>query len=157
MIKVLFVCHGNICRSPMAEYLFRNLINQAHLEHQIYTQSAATSQEELGNGIYPPVKKILENLDISCDNKRARQITKDDLDEFDYIIVMDDNNLHNLNYLFPQIDHKKVYKLNNFIESNDDIDDPWYTRDFNRCYLEINVACQALLEHIINKDLKNRS
>ena len=124
MIKVLFICHGNICRSPMAEALFNNHVNKLGLKNDMYSISAATSTEEIGNPIYPPVKKILNQLNIDTSAKKACQVTQAMMDEAEYIIVMDDNNLRNLRYMFNKLDTTKIYKMLNFVDSNEDVADP---------------------------------
>lgn len=135
--KILFVCHGNICRSVMAEYIMKSLNSDALIK------SRATSFEEIGNDIYPPIKEVLKRHNIKYDRHYATRITQEDYDNFDYIIVMDDYNLYNLKRIIKSDDYKKVYKLNNFIGSSKDIDDPWYTRRFEECYQEIYKACYA--------------
>ena len=97
MTKILFVCHGNICRSPMAEFLMKKLVESRGLDGEFYIESAATSTEEIGNGVYPPVKRILNARGIDCSAKRARQMTRSDYDKFDYIVCMDSNNMRNMN------------------------------------------------------------
>lgn len=157
MIKVLFICHGNICRSPMAEALFNNHVNKLGLKNDMYSISAATSTEEIGNPIYPPVKKILNQLNIDTSAKKACQVTQAMMDEAEYIIVMDDNNLRNLRYMFNKLDTTKIYKMLNFVDSNEDVADPWYSRDFKLCYEQINTACLALIDYIKNHDLNTKS
>ena len=111
MTKILFICHGNICRSPMAEFIMKDLVKKAGCAKDFVIDSAATSTEEIGNPVYPPVKALLESKGLSCKGKRARQITKDDLDFYDYIILMDNNNLRNLSYLYPQANQNKIHLL----------------------------------------------
>ena len=147
MIKILFVCHGNICRSPMAEFVFKNLVKTKKLEEKFEIASAATSTEEIGNGVYPPVRELLNRLGISCKGKQARQITKADLDYYDYIILMDNNNIYNFNYLFPNADNSKVHLLMDFTgNKGQEVADPWYTRDFNKTYTDVLKGCNALLD-----------
>ena len=138
MNKILFVCHGNICRSVMAEYIMKSIAPD------LIVESRATSTEEIGNDIYPNIKKVLDKNNIKYSRHYAKQITKKDYDDFDLIIVMDDFNLYNLSRMIGQLDKNKVYKLNNFIGSSKDVDDPWYTRNFDDCYIEIYEACNAL-------------
>ena len=148
MKKILFVCHGNICRSPMAEYVLRDYVNKLGIKDNFIIDSAATSQEEIGNSVYPPVKKLLTSLNIDCHLKRARQINLGDTKSFDYIIAMEQYNLDNLYQLFPKIDKSKVYLLKDFTKEPGDIEDPWYTRDFEKAYSEILVGCKALLSSL---------
>lgn len=151
MTRILFVCHGNICRSPMAEFCFKELVKANNAEERFEIASAATSQEELGNGVYPPVKRLLCSKGIDCSQKTARQVTSGDLDHFDYIVVMEDFNLRNLLYLYPNADKTKLYKLLDFTDrKGDDIDDPWYTGEFDKAYNEIEYGCRGLL-HTLTK------
>ena len=147
MIKILFVCHGNICRSPMAEFLMKEIVEKQGLENEIYIESAATSREEIGNGVYPPVKRILNNRGIDCSQKRARQMAADDYTKFDYIICMDGYNLRNMERIAADTD-KKYKRLLDFTDSPHDIDDPWYTDDFATTEKEVEAGCKALLENI---------
>ena len=130
MIKVLFVCYGNICRSPMAEFLFRDFVQKKGEGDKFYIQSAATSSEELGNPVYPPARKVLEREGIDCSDKRARRITLKDYEEFDYIIGMDDMNIRDMKRFFGEDNQNKIYKLLDFTDSPSDVADPWWTRDF---------------------------
>ena len=148
MFKVLFVCHGNICRSPMAEYVLRDYVNKLGIKDNFIIDSAATSQEEIGNSVYPPVKKLLTSLNIDCHLKRARQINLGDTKSFDYIIAMEQYNLDNLYQLFPKIDKSKVYLLKDFTKEPGDIEDPWYTRDFEKAYREIASSCLELIDSL---------
>ena len=150
MIKILFVCHGNICRSPMAEFLMKDLVENMGLEKDFYIESAATSTEEIGNGVYPPVKRILKARGIDTSAKHARQMTRADYDKFDYIVCMDSNNMRNMGYI--AIDTQGKYsKLLDFTDSPHDVADPWYSGDFETTEREIEQGCKALLEHILKK------
>lgn len=151
MFKVLFICHGNICRSPMAEYLLKDYIVRLGLADDFIIASAATSQEEIGNGVYPDVKKLLSRLGINCSDKKARQVTANDIVEFDYIIAMEQFNLDRLYALHPKIDKSKVYLLKDFSKEPGDIADPWYTRDFVTAYKEIASCLVGLIENL-NQD-----
>lgn len=151
MNRILFVCHGNICRSPMAEFIMKELVSQKELEDCFYIESAATSCEELGNPVYPPVKRVLAARGIDCSSKRARRVTAKDYDDFDYIVCMDNNNLRNLSYLLPKDQSGKVSKLLSFTGSSRDVADPWYTGDFAATEHDVVCGCSALLQHILNK------
>ena len=150
MIKILFVCHGNICRSPMAEFLMKQLVNEKGLENEFYIESAATSREEIGSGVYPPVKRILESRGIDCSKKRARQMTGADYDNFDYIVCMDSYNLLNMERIAADTD-KKYRRLLDYTDTPHDVADPWYTGDFAITEKEVQLGCEALLCHIINE------
>lgn len=148
MHKILFICHGNICRSPLAEFLMKDLVKKQGLENDFYIESAATSNEEIGNGVYPPVKCILNNRGIDCSNKHARRMIRDDYDNFDYIVCMDCNNLRNMNYIAN--DTKGKYsRLLDFTQNPHDVADPWYSRDFATTEREVEQGCNALLKHIL--------
>lgn len=149
MIKILFVCHGNICRSPMAEFLMKELIYEAGFQNEFYVESAATSTEEIGNGVYPPVKRILKGRGIDCSNKRARQMTRADYDKFDYIVCMDSKNLRNMGYI--ALDTQNKYsRLLDYTTNPHDVADPWYSGDFQTTEREVEQGCKALLEYILN-------
>lgn len=149
MIRILFVCHGNICRSPMAEYLLKYYSKQYGIDKFVYTESMATSSEEIGNDIYPPVKRVLDSHNIPYDRHHARKITKDALKEWDLIICMDEYNLRNLKNLLG--DSRKIHKLPEFSGSNVDVDDPWYTREFEECFQEISIHIKKLCEKLYSK------
>jgi len=151
MTKVLFVCHGNICRSPMAEFIFRNIAEINGMGEAFEIASAATSREELGNDIYPPARKVIAGHSIPFKKRAARQISAEDTAYYDYIVLMDENNRRNLLRMFPDIDMKKVSSLMSFAGSNEDVSDPWYTGDFLRAYEDINKGCLALFNFIKEK------
>lgn len=149
MFKLLFVCHGNICRSPMAEFLMKELVRENGLENDFYIESAATSTEEIGSGVYPPVKRILKARGIDCSAKHARQMTRADYDKFDYIVCMDQKNLRNMGYI--AIDTQNKYsRLLDFTENPHDVADPWYSGDFETTEREVQAGCEALLQYILN-------
>ena len=137
MIKVLFICHGNICRSPMAEYLFKDYVNKNNNIDNFFISSKATSSEEIGNPIYPPVKRLLLEYGIDTSSHRASKLTKEMYDQYDYLIVMDDNNYRNTLRIIGSDSLNKVHKLLEYTNLNRDILDPWYTRDFKACYNDI--------------------
>ena len=141
MIKILFVCHGNICRSPMAQYVFHDMVNKAGVAQKFHIASCATSREELGNPVYPPARRELNSHGIRCDGHRARQITRKDLEEYDYIYYMDSNNRRNLNRMFPE--HKGFQPF-----LNRDVADPWYSGDFTQTWLDVQEGCKRILEEL---------
>ena len=153
MIKILFICHGNICRSPMAEFIMKDLVQKENFENEIYVESAATSAEELGNGIYPQAREQLVKHNIGgYKGKTARQVRKSDYDEFDYLIIMDEENSYGLRRIVGEDKDKKIYKILDFAEDKNlkgnDVDDPWYTREFDLCFDEIEKGCEGLLLHL---------
>ena len=143
MIKVLFVCHGNICRSPIAEFIFKDLVKREGLEDCFEIASAATSTEEIGNPVYPPARRILAAHGLSCAGKTARQITKRDLAYYDYIMLMDSNNMRNMRWMFPNNELENVKML---LPRN--VADPWYTGDFETTWDDCVEGCGLLLEEI---------
>lgn len=147
MIRIMFVCHGNICRSPMAEFVMRDLVEKAGLSKKIHIASSATSQEEIGNGVHPGTRKILEALSISCDGKRAVQLTKADYDTYDYIVAMDSWNLRNIGRIIGEDSENKVSLLMDYAGGGE-VADPWYTGDFNTTYRDVLAGCQGLLTKI---------
>ena len=153
MISVLFVCHGNICRSPMAEFIFKNMINKKQLQSDFYIASAATSTEEIWNGIgnpvYPPAKKELARHGISCDGKRAVQLKKSDYDKYDYLIAMEERNRCNMLRILGSDPEHKVSLLLDYTDCPGNIADPWYTGDFEITYRDIVKGCEGLLEHLV--------
>ncbi len=148
MVKILFVCHGNICRSPMAEFVMKDIVKKKGEEGEFLIASAATSREEIGNGVYPPVKRILSAMGINCDGKRARQVTKEDYAEFDYIVCMDKNNMRNIKYIIPEDKDNKIFMLLSLTENPRDVADPWYTGDFEATKNDVIIGCEKLYEHI---------
>ncbi len=137
MKKILFVCHGNICRSVMAEYIMKSLDK----DNKFYIESKATTTEEIGNDIYKPVKEVLDKNNIPYKKHKARQISYKDYYDFDYIFCMDNENLYDLERILPNSD--KTYLL-----SDKEIDDPWYTRDFDLCFKEIYYNVERLINKI---------
>lgn len=153
MIKIVFVCHGNICRSPMAEFVFKDLVKKTGLKSMIEVESRATSTEELGHRIYPPVLKLLEKLDVDCRKKRARVFQKSDYKKYDHIVVMDFNNLKNLEAIIGEDRDDKVRLLMDYCSKDASLEvaDPWYTRDFDKTWQDVNQGCEALLKYLIEK------
>ena len=148
-INVVFVCHGNICRSPMAEYIFKDLIRKENLSDCFYVTSMATSTEELGNGIYPNAEDQLVKHNIKgFESHYAKQIRLSDYDRFDYILVMDNMNQYNLKRIIGSDPNGKVHKLLDYTEQKGEIEDPWYTRNFDKVYNQIYSACKSFLEYL---------
>ena len=143
MIKVLFVCHGNICRSPIAEFIMKDLVKREGLSDQFEIASAATSTEEIGNPVYPPARRILAEHGLSCSGKTARQMTRRDLGYYDYIILMDSNNMRNVRWMFPNEELGNVRML---LPRN--VADPWYTGNFEATWSDCVEGCTLLLEEI---------
>lgn len=148
MIKVLFVCHGNICRSPMAEFVFKDMVEKRGLSNKFIIASAATSTEEIGNPVHPGTRKILTTYGISTEGKRAIQITKADYKEYDYIIAMDQRNVINIGRVVGQDSMNKVKRLLDYTSVPGDIADPWYTGDFDQTYEDVCKGCEMLLKVI---------
>lgn len=141
MIKILFVCHGNICRSPMAEFVLKDMAAKAGVSHKFKIDSRATSREELGNPVYPPARRELNRHGIRCDGHRATQITRKDLEVYDYIYYMDSNNRRNLNRMFPDF-HDFLPFL------SQDVADPWYSGDFTQTWADVQEGCTRILEEL---------
>lgn len=146
MIKILFVCHGNICRSPMAEFIMKDMVKKAGLEDRFEIASAATSAEEIGNPVYPPAKRELAAHGIGCKGKTARQICRADYDRWDLLIGMENYNIRNMLRVFGSDPESKIRLLLSFAGSGAEIDDPWYTGRFSEVYAQIETGCRALLE-----------
>lgn len=145
-MRILFICHGNICRSPMAEFVLKALVKARGLEGLYHIESAAVSAEETGNPIYPPAKRCLTQHGVWFDNaKRARQVTASDYDRFDRIICMDSSNLRWLGKIFPGDPEGKIHLLMSYTGSGRDVADPWYTGDFERAFQDILQGCEAML------------
>ncbi len=147
MLNIMFVCHGNICRSTMAEFLFKHKVEKENLQDKFYIESSATSREEIGSDTHPKTKKELDKHGIKYTKRKARQFTIEDYKKFDYIICMDDNNIRNLSYLVSDTDHK-VYKLLSFINEDRDVKDPWYTNNYKETYDDINSSLDGLLDYL---------
>lgn len=150
MIKILFVCHGNICRSPMAEFVMKRLVRERGIERDFIIESAATSREELGNPVYPPARRMLARHGISCSGKTAVQMTKSDYDKYDYLVAMDSMNVRNIMRIIGSDTKSKVSMLLDFTDHPRSVADPWYTGDFDSTYSDVTEGCQALLNTIIS-------
>ncbi len=153
-MKIMFVCHGNICRSPMAEFVFRNLTEKHGVANQFLGRSSATSTEEIWNGIgnpvYPPAQAELKKHGISCAGKRAVLLQKSDYEEYDLLIGMDNANIRNMLRLFGGDTAGKVHKLMDYTERGGEVADPWYTGAFDVTYRDIYDGCCALLRTLLN-------
>lgn len=150
MYNILFVCYGNICRSPMAEMIFKDLIIKNNKRYMMSCVSRATSMEELGNDIYPQAKRKLIQMGVTCEAHRAAQITKSDYDKYDYIIVMEERNRRDLLRIIGEDDNNKIHLLMEYTNNKKDIDDPWYSGDFETAFNEINEGCIGLFNYLLN-------
>ena len=148
MKKLLFVCHGNICRSPMAEFVMKDLVKKAGLESQFRIESAATSREETGSPVYPPARRKLAEHGISCEGHAARQLTNQDYEEYDLLIGMDQANLRNMYRICGGDFSDKMSLLMDHTNHPGDVADPWYTGDFEATWLDVLAGCQGLLKEI---------
>ena len=157
MIKILFVCHGNICRSPMAEFIFKDMVKAQGLSDHFQIASRATSTEEIWNGIgslvYPPAKRELAKHGISCDGKRATLLQKGDYMHYDLLIGMDSANIRNMHRMLGGDKEGKIHKLLEYAGRNGDISDPWYSDRFDIAYRDIYEGCEGLLNYILNSGM----
>lgn len=153
MIKIMFVCHGNICRSPMAEFVLKDMVRRRGLEKDFVIDSSATSTEEIwsgvGNPVYPPARAVLEAHGINLSGKRAVQLKASDYEKYDLFIGMDSANIRNMTRILGGDKDNKIHKLMEYTGSSADVSDPWYTRDFDRCYKDIYAGCEALMNSLI--------
>ena len=146
MIKVLFICHGNICRSPMAEFIFRDMVAKRGLAAEYSIASAATSREEIGNPVYPPAKRKLKEHGIDPAGKTARQMTAQDYKDYDYLLAAERYNIRNMERITGGDPQHKIFRLLDFSDRPRDIADPWYTGDFDEAWDDIVEGCQAFLK-----------
>ncbi len=153
MVKVMFVCHGNICRSPMAEFVFRKMVEEKYLLDKFHIASSATSREEIGNSVHHGTKRKLSQVGISCEGKTAVQLTKKDYESYDFILCMESYNVKNALRIIGEDKDGKLCRLLDFSTSPRDIADPWYTGNFEDTYKDIIEGCEALLEHILGNGL----
>ena len=150
MIKILFLCHGNICRSPMAEFVMKDLVKKAGLEKDFHIASAATSREELGNPVYPPARRKLHEHGIDCAGKTARRMTRADYDEYDLLIGMDHANIRNMTRICGGDPDGRIRLLMSYAGSDREVADPWYTGDFETTWQDVSAGCAALLASLTN-------
>ncbi len=149
MIKILFICHGNICRSPMAEFVMKDLVQRANRQSQFYIASAATSTEEIGNPVHRGTREKLKSVGISTAGKTAVQMKRSDYAKYDYLIGMDSWNIRNMLMISGGDPEGKVHKLLEFAGSSRDVADPWYTGDFESTYRDVLAGCQGLLKQLM--------
>ncbi len=148
MKKILFVCHGNICRSPMAEFVMKDLVKKVGLASQFHIESAATSREEIDNPVYPPARRKLAEHGISCDGHAARQLTNADYEKYDLLIGMDRDNLRDMYHICGGDPDGKLRLLMDYTDRPDDVADPWYTGDFESTWQDVLAGCQGLLREL---------
>lgn len=148
MTHILFVCLGNICRSPMAEFVMKHLAEETGLSNQLEIASAATSAEEVGNGVYPPVRRLLMRHGMDPGGKTARQMSKADYAHYDLLIGMDSANLRTMARICGGDPDHKIARLLDYTDSPRDISDPWYTRDFDRTWADIQTGCRGLMKYL---------
>ena len=151
MKMIIFVCLGYICRSPMAEFVMKDIVEKAGLSHEFEIASAATSTYEIGNPVYPPARQKLAEHGIDCKGKTARQITKRDYDYYDYIVAMDQSNIRNLKNMLNNDPQGKISLLMDYPSRPADVADPWYTGDFQATWDDVSEGCEALLKFIMKK------
>ncbi len=151
MTKILFVCHGNICRSPMAEFVMKDLVKKAGLEKEYLIESAATHTDEIGSPVYAPARRKMQEHGLSCQGKFARLITKQDYGRFDYLIGMDGRNIHNMHRVFGGDPDGKINLLLDYAGIHREVADPWYTGDFEATWQDVVTGCTALFERFMER------
>ncbi len=152
-MNILFVCHGNICRSPMAEFVMKDIANKRGIADSLFIDSAATSTEEIGNGVHRGTRDKLRAEGVPLCEHRARQIVKSDYDKYDFLIGMDLWNIKNMKKILGEDYGNKIHRLLEFTPRGGDIADPWYTGDFDTTYTDIREGCEGLLEYLCEKGL----
>lgn len=150
MTKILFICLGNICRSPMAEYVFKDMIEKRKIQNQFIINSAATSSEEIGNGMHYGTRRKLDEVGIKYDKHIAKKMTAEDYKNYDYLIGMEESNIRNILRIVKNDNENKIFRLLDFSNNSRDIADPWYTGNFDKTYDDILEGCKGLLDHILN-------
>ena len=151
MKKILFVCHGNICRSPMAEFVMKELVKEAGRAAEFEIASAATSTEEIGNPVYPPARRMLNAHGIDCSGKTARQMTKADYENYDLLIGMDRSNFRNMQRICGGDSEGKIHLLLDFTDRGGEVADPWYTGNFDATWRDAQDGCRGLLQYLMEK------
>lgn len=151
MIKILFLCHGNICRSPMAEFVMKDMVKKAGLEQEFRIESAATSTEETGNPVYPPARRKLAEHGLDCSGKTARQLRNSDYEQYDLLIGMDQANLRSMHHICGGDFADKMRLLMDFTDHPGEVADPWYTGDFNATWKDMEKGCRGLLDYLIKE------
>lgn len=151
MTKIMFVCHGNLCRSPMAEFIFKGLVRERGLEDAFFICSSATSTEELGNPVYPPARAELARHGITCEGKRAVQLQRADGERYDMLIGMDGANIRNMRRMLGSGAEEKIFKLMTFAGKDADVSDPWYSGRFDVAYRDIREGCEGLLRYVLER------
>ena len=157
MVKILFVCHGNICRSPMAEFVMKDLVQKAGLDGQLAIASAATSTEEIGNPVYPPARRKLAEHGIRCDGKRARQLRRDDYTRYDLLIGMDRANVRNMERICGGDPEGKLHLLLEYTARPGEVADPWYTGYFQATWEDVEAGCTGLLQSLLDSGALKKS
>ena len=147
--RILFVCHGNICRSPMAEFVMKHLVQEAGMADDFLIESAATSTEEIGNSVYPPARRKLAEHGIGCQGKKARQMTRGDYDRFDLLVGMDSWNIRNMNRICGGDPDGKIVMLMDYTDRPGEVADPWYTGDFEATWQDVLEGCRRLLDSMV--------
>lgn len=151
MYNILFICYGNICRSPMAEMIFKDLIYKNNKRYMFTCTSRATSMEEIGNDIYPMARTELISNNVTIEKHRATQVTKKDMEDANYIIVMEDRNRRDLMRMFGDSYRDKIHLMTEYTDGKD-IEDPWYTGEFKKVFIQIDEGCKALFNYLVNKE-----
>ena len=151
MIKIMFVCHGNICRSPMAEFVMRDMLKKRRLDSEITVASSATSTEEIGNDIHYGTRRILDKYSVPCASREAVQLTRADYEKYDFFVGMDSANIRNMHRIFGSDPEGKIIRLLDLTDEKRDVADPWYTGNFEATYRDVTLGSEALIEHLKKK------